>query len=175
MKKILIVLLITGFAFSANAQGVANATADIAASANIITPISVTGTALAFGDIATSGIGTITLATDSKLASSGLAKHMDESGTAGTITVLGEKDESFALTIAQKTALTIGSSTADDQTMTMSNFTSSGGTGSNGSYTDNTIPTGGSLTLNIGATLTTKASQVAGAYAGSITIVVSYE
>jgi hypothetical protein len=174
LKKILSFILVACFGFSVNAQN-ATATADIGATATIITPISVAGTALAFGNFATSGVGTVVLATDNSLSSTLLAKHMQDNGTAGTITVEGEKDELFSLAISQKGDFNIAGASGDANTLALSDFTSSEGSASSGNFINITIPTGGSITMNIGATLTTTATQNAGAYVGEITVLVSYE
>ena len=176
IKNVLIFTLILGFAFNTNGQN-ATATADIGATATIITPISVTGTDLAFGNFATSGVGTVVLATDNSLSSTLLAKHMQDNGTAGTITVAGEKDELFSLAISQKGTFNIAGAFGDANNLTLSDFTSSAGTLNAGTSTFEgiTIPTGGSITVEIGATLTTTATQNAGAYVGEITVLVSYE
>ena len=174
IKNVLIFTLILGFAFNTNGQN-ATATADIGATATIITPISVTGTDLAFGSFATSGVGTVVLATNNDLSSTLLAKHMQNSGTAGTITVEGEKDELFSLAISQKGTFNIANAFGDANNLTLSDFTSSEGTPSSGNFINITIPSLGSITIDIGATLTTTATQNAGAYVGEITVLVSYE
>ena len=181
IKKILIFTLIAGFAFNTNGQN-ATATADIGATATIITPISVSGTALAFGKFATSGVGTVVLATTGSLSSTLLAKNMQTTGTAGTITVLGEGAESFSLAISQNGTFNITGASGDANELTLSDFTSSEGTKNsttsiNGKdvFDDISIPNEGTITINIGATLTTTLTQNAGAYVGEITVLVSYE
>lgn len=176
LKKILSFILVACFGFSVNAQN-ATATANIDATATIITPISVTGTDLAFGNFATSGVGTVVLATNNDLSSTLLAKHMQASGTAGTITVEGEEDELFKMAISQKGTFNIAGAFGDANNLTLSDFTSSAGTPLAGTSTFEgiTITTGGSITMSIGATLTTTATQNAGAYVGEITVLVSYE
>jgi hypothetical protein len=182
LKKILSFILVACFGFSVNAQN-ATATADIAATATIIAPISVAGTALAFGEFATSGIGTVVLGNDGALTSTLLAKNMQATGTAGTITVTGEQDEKFSLAISQNGNFNIGSSSDAADNLTLSDFTSSQGVFSSSSsiaggkqvFETITIPTDKTITINLGATLTTKATQNAGNYVGSITVLVSYE
>jgi hypothetical protein len=182
LKKILSFILVACFGFSVNAQN-ATATANIDATATIITPIGVTGTVLAFGNFATSGIGTVVLANDGALSSTLLAKNMQATGTAGTITVTGEANEKFSLAISQNGNFNILSSSDDADNLTLSDFTSSQGVFSSSSsiaggkqvFETITIPTGKTITINLGATLTTKATQNAGNYTGSITVLVSYE
>jgi hypothetical protein len=183
LKKILSFILVACFGFSVNAQN-ATATANIDATATIITPISVAGTALAFGNFATSGVGTVVLATNSDLSSTLLAKNMQATGTAGTITVTGEDSELFSLAISQLGDFKIVGAFGDANTLGLSDFTSSLGTpnpttsinGGKQVFDNITIPGGvGSVTINIGATLTTTVTQNAGDYVGEITVLVSYE
>ena len=186
LKKLFIFTLITGFAYSVNAQtGSANATLAVVANATIITPISVTQTTpMEFGSIATSGAGgTVVLSTASVLSSTGSAQHGMNGATASAavIAVAGEAGEAFKLEVSQATALTTLTGTGT-KTMTLSAFTASYnggasasvGTGGSGTI-NNAIPVGGTVNVQLGATLTTVTNQAVGAYVGAITVLVSYE
>ena len=184
--KFLTLALIMVFAYNANAQrGVATVSTTIDATATIITPITVIGTNLAFGKIATSGVGTVTITPTGALSSTGDARHgmgtTGDSGTAGSIVVSGEENESFSIKIEENSALALnGTGTVDAETMTLSKFTSSlgipdgGNTDSVSTYAAIDIGAA-ATTVTIGATLSTKATQTKGDYTGSIKILISYE
>jgi len=153
-------------AFSLNANAQASATAD--ASATIITPIAISVSAnMDFGNVAASAaLGTVILATDGSRSVTGGVTLPATAGspTQAIFSVTGETGFTYSIALP-------GSITLDDgatHTMTVDTFTSNpSGTGT---------LTGGSETLNVGATLRVAASQAAGTYtnSGDLTVTVNY-
>ncbi len=144
----------------------AQATATASATANIITPITIAlVTNMNFGNIAvspTSG-GTVVLAPASSRTSTGGVTLPATTGTvaAASFTVSGASGYTYAITLPTTATLNDGSS----HTMGMSAFTSSpSGTG---------VLTGGTQTLNVGATLTVSAAQAPNSYTNSTAVPVT--
>ena len=155
------------FAFSTISFGQANnATGTAQASANIVTPISITKNIdLNFGNIAASGSAfTVELSTAGERTSNGGAGTLPSvNGTvaAAEFTVAGLTDATYAVTLPSSITIKDGGET---NTMTVDNFVS------NSTFT----LTGGSETFNVGATLNVGANQVAGAYSGNFNVTVNY-
>ena len=175
IKKIFSFILLTGFAFSTNAQG--SVTSEVGTSATIIETISVASvTAMSFGDLTNDG-GTIVLDTDGDITDNGSRSVGGTSAAAG-LTVSGGDSESFKLTVTEKDKLTNqtggGGETMDLTafTSTISNAASATAVGSGKSYS---LSGTGSATIAIGATLTVGASQVGGSYTGKIEVIVAYD
>lgn len=145
------------------------ATATGTATATVITPIAIAAsTNLRFGSFSTSASGqtvTINAATDAR-TNSGTLLVTSTSGAA-SFAVTGDGTLSYGITLPADGVVTIvtGGSTAPE-TMAVSSFTSS-------PATTGTL-TAGAQTLKVGATLTTVASQVAGAYTGTFNVTVAY-
>lgn len=142
----------------------AAATAD--ASAQIIVPIAITkvnGKDLKFGNIIANAIGgTVAISTEGTPTFSGVnAPSITGDRQQAQFTVTGFAGASYAITLPGSTTLT-----STGGTMTVNNFVSD--PGSSG------ILTGGSQTLNVGATLNVAASQASGMYTGNFSVTVAY-
>lgn len=139
------------------------------ATATVVTPIAISATAnLRFGSFTTSAAGqtvTINAATDAR-SNSGTILLTSTTGAA-TFAVTGEGALTYAITLPSDgtVSITTGGQTAPE-TMAVSTFTS------NPSLTGTL--TAGAQTLKVGATITTVASQVAGAYTGTFNVSVDY-
>lgn len=140
------------------------------ATATVVAPIAIAaGTTLRFGSFSTSAAAqTVTInATSGARTSSGVALVTSTVGRA-TFNVTGEGTLTYAITLPTNGTVNI---TTDDggsasEILAVSNFTSDpSGTGA---------LTAGAQTLGVGATITTAASQVAGAYTGSFNVSVDY-
>ncbi|GAA4464572.1 hypothetical protein GCM10023093_15170 [Nemorincola caseinilytica] len=159
---------VIGFSNSSFAQ----ASATASASANIITPISIVKTVdMNFGNVAVSA----TLAGTAVLAPAGTRTTGGAGGvtlpaTTGTVaaasfTVSGQGGYTYAITLPVSCVITDGAT----HNMTVDNFTSSpSATG--------TLSSGGTETLNVGATLNVAAGQAAGLYtnATGVPVTVNY-
>lgn len=158
------VLLACGSKASAQASASANA------SATIVTPITITKAAdMNFGNVAvhaTTG-GTVVLTPASvRTPTSGVTLP----GTKGTVssasfTVNGQSGYTYAITLPSSVVLTDGAS----HSMTVDNFTST--------PTATGTLTGGSETINVGATLNVTGGQAAGSYNAAstpFTVTVNY-
>ena len=149
----------------------AQATATAAASANIITPISIVKTVdMNFGNVAVSATtaGTAVLAPAGTRTTGG-AGGVTLPATTGTVaaasfTVSGQALYTYAITLPASCTISSGSNT-----MTVNAFTSF-------PATTGTLSSGGSQTLNVGATLNVSAAQAAGAYtnATGVPVTVNY-
>ena len=146
----------------------AQATATAAASATIITPITITKTAdMNFGNVAVSAAtaGTVVLAPAGTRTTGG-AGGVTLPSTTGTVaaasfTVSGQASYTYAITLP--TSATI---TSSGNTMTVNGFTSTpSATG--------TLSSGGTQTLTVGATLNVAAAQAVGTYTNSSAVPVT--
>jgi len=149
----------------------AQATATAAASATIITPITIAKTVdMNFGNVAVSA----TLAGTAVLAPAGIRTTGGAGGvtlpatvgtvTAATFTVSGQASYTYAVTLPSTATIT-----SSGHTMTVNAFTSSpSATG--------LLSSGGSQTLTVGATLNVAAGQSAGTYtnASGVPVTVNY-
>ncbi len=158
-------LILLAFGNKASAQASATATS----SATIVTPITITKTAdMNFGNVAvqTATGGTVVMTPAAvRSATSGVTLP----GTSGTVsaasfTVNGQSGYTYAITLPSSVTLTDAAS----HSMTVDNFTST--------PTATGTLTGGTETLNVGATLNVTAAQTAGVYTSStpFTVTVNY-
>ena len=154
------------FAFSTISFGQANnATGTAQASANIVTPISITKNIdLNFGNIAASGSAfTVELSTAGERTSTGGAgtlPSVNGTVTAAEFTAAGLSGATYAVTLPSTITITAGTT----NNMTVDNFVSN----------STNILTDGSETFKVGATLNVGANQVAGAYTGNFNVTVNY-
>ena len=198
IKKILIFTLIAGFAFNTNAQKVS---LGVATSATVIEPLTLgTVVAMNFGSMSVNGTaGTLILSTASgRTATDGVNFISSDTDVSfGGITVDGENDGVYTLTIKEKTMLRLdGDATGlitGDKVMPLSAFTlSNNGTavststaaatnvsnsfvGAQAIYASQALTDGGVGVIKIGATISLDASQSVGDYAGELTIEVAYD
>jgi hypothetical protein len=171
MKKLtlLVALLLVGF--SANAIAANPSVSKTAtATAVIVTPIGMTKTAdLSFGNIVASAAGgTLVVSTSGGTTYTGVSAP----SAAGTITaasfdVTGAAGMTYAITLPSTFTLSDGAS----HSMSVGTFTDAAASGTLG-----TLSGTGTQTINLGATLTVGASQVAGTYtnAADCTVTVNY-
>ena len=198
IKKILIFTLIAGFAFNTNAQKVS---LGVATSATVIEPLTLgTVVAMNFGSMSVNGTaGTLILSTASgRTATDGVNFISSDTDVSfGGITVDGENDGVYTLTIKEKTMLRLdGDATGlitGDKVMPLSAFTlSNNGTavststaaatnvsnsfvGAQAIYASQALTDGGVGVIKIGATISLDGSQSVGDYAGELTIEVAYD
>lgn len=158
-------------AFALGASGVAvngySASAPADATATVLTPISITKTAdLRFGSFSTSAAGqTVVISPAGARTLTGVLGSAGTPSGAASFTVAGTGTNTYAITLSGNVNITTGAGGVAE-TMQVSAFTSDpSGTGA---------LTAGSQTLNVGATLTTVASQAGGAYTGTFTTTVEY-
>lgn len=150
-------------AHAADATGTADAT--------VVKPISIASAgALNFGSFSTAAAGdTVIVAPGGGRTFGGSALGVNSVNTpsAASFTVTGEGSLTYAITLpGSAVTLTHKTATGAGTTMQVGTFTSNpNGTGT---------LSAGTQTLNVGATLTTVASQVVGAYTGSFTVSVNY-
>ena len=154
MKKLL-VLAIMLFAFTASTF--AQVTASATSTATIVAPIGITKTVdMNFGNIAVSGAGTVVMDPASTRTTTGAITLPAITGTvaAASFDVTGNDGYTYTITLPT-TDYTI-TRVAGTETMIVNTFTSNpNGTGT---------LTGGTETLNVGATLNISAGQVGGVY-----------
>ncbi len=169
MKK-LIVIAIAIFGFSAVSFGQVGSpgaiTATATAGAIVVTPLSIEKTAdLNFGNVAVnSALGTAVitpLGVRSRTGGVSLPANVGSPSVA-TFTVAGQSGYAYTFTLPSS-ATTV---TSGENTMTVDNWQTDAGT----------VITGGSVTVNVGATLNVKASQPAGTYlsATPFTVTINY-
>jgi hypothetical protein len=148
-------------------------TTTASATANVMVPIKIVQAAnLTFGKFAVSSGsgGTVTVSTSGARTGSGMFLPSADPTTAAQFTITGEPNASFSIDLGGPgTTLTKGT---DSMTLTYASDL----TGANA--TSGTIPTGtltsGTQTLFVGGTLTVSGTQVAGAYAGTVSATVAY-
>jgi len=163
ISAIALFLLTAGF--NANAQSSATATA----TATIVTPITITKTTdMNFGNVAVQvGTGGTVVMTPAGLRSA--TSGVTLPGAAGTVaaasfTVNGQTGYTYAITLPALVMLT----NAASNTMQVDNFSST--------PTSTGTLTGGTETLNVGATLNVAAAQAPGVYTSAtpFTVTVNY-
>ncbi|MEG3191194.1 DUF4402 domain-containing protein [Lysobacter sp. D1-1-M9] len=119
---------------------------------------------LAFGSF-TAGPGSVTVGADGARVTSGNVVVLGtDPGQAAQFVVTGDANTSFAVTLPADGVVTLGNGSLN---MPVNAFTSS-------PASTGVLSGGGSLTLNVGATLEVAAGQSAGGYSGSFTVVVNY-
>lgn len=158
-------------AFALGASGVAvngySASTPANATATVLTPISITKTAdLRFGSFSTSAAGqTVVISPAGGRTLTGALGSTGTAFGAASFTVSGTGTNTYAITLSGDVNITTGAG-GPAEIMTVSAFTSNpSGTGA---------LSAGSQTLTVGGTLTTVASQAAGAYTGTFTTTVEY-
>ena len=171
MKKIFVlVIILTGFVATSFAQS--NGTSTTATStATIITPISIANSVdMAYGNLAVNtSLGTVLLpatsGTPTRVTSGGVTlPAVTGTVTAAKFTVTGQANSAYTIGLPANGAVTI---TGAGTPMTVNDFTSS--------LTSNSGNTGtGSQDFYVGATLGVAASQTAGTYSGTFTVIVNY-
>jgi len=171
MKNLTKIFATAAIIFAGATASFAQATATASASANVVTPITITKTVdMNFGNIAVSATlaGTAVM-TPGGTRSTGGAGGVTLPSTTGTVSaasfnVAGQASYTYAITLP--TTATISSGT---NTMTVNAFTSSpSATGA--------LSAGGTQTLTVGATLNVANAQPAGAYtnATAVPVTVNY-
>lgn len=164
MKKILAISILM-FAFVAATFGQVGATAT--ATATIVTPIAIVNASnMNFGNVAVStAAGTVVLAPAGTRTATGGVTLPAVGGTvsAATFTVTGTSGATYSISLPATATISFG---AID--MTVDNFTSN--------PTPTGTLTGGTETLQVGATLNVGASQAAGVYTSGtpFTVTVNY-
>ena len=150
--------------YAANGTGTATAT--------VVTPIAIAASNpnLLFGSFSTSAAGqTVAIATDGArtvTGALGLGTGQNTFGAA-SFAVTGEGTLTYAITLPENGVVDIITGEAGvTETMAVSSFVSN--PSSTGTLTDS------AQTLLVGATITTVASQVSGAYTGEFTVSVEY-
>jgi len=171
MKNISKVIATAVIAIAFSNSSFAQASATAAASATIITPITIVKNIdMNFGNVAVSAslAGTVVLAPAGTRTTGG-AGGVTLPSTTGTVagadfTVSGQASYTYAITLPTSQTLTSGTNT-----MTVNAFTSS-------PATTGTLGTGGTQDLKVGATLNVAAAQAAGTYTNStgVPVTVNY-
>jgi hypothetical protein len=135
------------------------------ASANVITPLSITETnGINFGDVSVGAAGgTVVLDTTGGRTVTGDAEAV-AGGTvlSGAYSVTGEGTKAYSITFPASATISSGANN-----MTVNGFNHDAGA--------SPALTGGSDTFNVGATLNIGASQPAGTYSGTYTLTVDYQ
>ncbi|MFT4644215.1 MAG: hypothetical protein ACI8ZX_000616 [Planctomycetota bacterium] len=177
IKKLLILSILTSFAYNANAQ--ITVTSEMGATATIVAPILITAeTDMGFGKLSVTGAGSVVMSSgNGSFTNDGLAQAIDANGTPGQVSISGATGENYKFTVTQTTPLTTGTLGDNESKMQMTDFTVTVDGGGESSATGgvSTSLTGTSATIKIGAKLNTIANQVTGAYAGEIAVVFQYE
>lgn len=151
------------------------------ASAKVIAPISVVqDTGMEFGSFSTSADGqTVTISPGATLSGTALRSSFGNAPAAGAFTVSGENSYAFSLTMPATGSVAIGGASGTSA-MALSGFTvapvsgSAAFVGTGPAYTSALDGTSGKHQFTVGATLTTVASQVSGAYTGTYPVTVAY-
>lgn len=160
-------ILVLGLAFSAATYAQASATAN--ASATIVGPIAISRTAhMNFGNVAVStAAGTVVLAPAGTRSTTGGVTLPATTGTvsAATFTVTGADGYTYSISLPASVTITDGTNN-----MTVDNFTSNPTVAAGGTLT------GGTQTLQVGATLNVAGSQPANNYTSAtpFTVTVNY-
>ena len=181
MKKIILfaaIVLMAGFSTSAMAADAnTKATASAAAGTSLIVPMGITKTSdLNFGTITllNSTGGTVVLSTldvPTYAASLAASASAGSAVTNAAYTVTGTMNATYALTLPTTVAVT--ETIGKTETMDITNFTAR----FNGAVADavtSKISDLGADNFKVGATLTVKASQIGGIYAGTFDVTVDY-
>lgn len=164
MKKAAILLAAVTL-FSSSALYAADATSN--ASAEVITPISISNTAaLRFGKFSALTGGTVVIsAAGARSATGAVVLSSTNAGGAASFSVSGDANATYAITLPNSATLT--HSVDNTKTMSVGTFTSNpSGTG--------TLSAGGAETLSVGATLTVGNAQTTGSYSGTFDVSVEY-
>ena len=173
MSKLAVAIGTLVVAGGAMAQSTATASGD--SSARVIVPITIAkNVALSFGNVVASAAGGTVLLTPAGVATpTGVTIPATQKGaqTAATFKVTGETLFTYAITLPASSTLTSGTNT-----MSVSSFKVANGV--NGTVSTDglvgTLTAGGLGDLNVGATLTLAANQVASTYSGTFPVTVAY-
>jgi hypothetical protein len=156
-----LVTLMMGFSAVSFAQSSATANA----TATLVTPIAISKTVdMDFGTVAASATsGTVVLATDNSLSSTGGVSLPGGTSTAAQFDVTGEGTSTFSISLPSSITLASGT-----DNLTVDNFVST-------PATTGTL-TSGAATVKVGATLNVPANAPAGTYTNStdLTVTVNY-
>jgi len=161
LKKVVLALVVAGAA----ATGAHAATISGDASANVLTPLSVTqNTAMNFGDVSgdKDSSTTVVLGTDGS-ATPSVGAWAGGTPTAAQFTVAGAAGASYTLTLAGGSDTISLTSGANSLTVTSLTHTSTG-----------TLSLAGNEIFTVGGTLNLGANQAAGNYTGTYTVEVAY-
>ena len=140
------------FTFAANSFGQITSTAN--ATATIQAPLTITPVnPLNFGTLASSGGGTVVVATDNSITPSAGVTVISGTPTAASFDVTGIPSATFSINLPNATI-----------TLTSGGNTMSVGTFVRTPAADGTLTVGGTATIVIGGTLTVAAGQAAGVY-----------
>lgn len=140
----------------------ADADADIEAIVGVALSITNTGD-LDFGTFFPGTGGTVVIATDGTLSTTGDVLSLLDDYSAASFDISGVADAEFSITLPANAELTSGANT-----MTVSNFVSD-------PDASGTLNAGGTSDLSVGATLTVADSQAAGTYSGTFNVTVNYQ
>jgi len=166
MKKIILATFVAAFAVPAAAAPGDTDTTQGTATAEIVSPISIThdaSDALSFGTIASGDAGTVIVSQAGALDGSSTATTLTGSTySADLFTVTGDAGRSFSI------ATTGGNVTSGLDSMAFTTSAPASGTLSS------PVVGLGSATFNVGGTLTVGANQAAGSYSGSYDATVTY-
>lgn len=172
MNKKILSALISAAAIGIATYGVNTmaATTGGTAAVDIVTAITITETTgMNFGDIATSGSGTVTLNTANAVAGGGSNTPSGGTVTSAVFAITGA-NVGYAITMPTDITVNSGGNSMTIDTFTfLADDTTTNGTGTIGASTS------GQDTMIIGGTLNVGASQAAGAYTGTYTITALYE
>lgn len=164
MKKVVPVLL-SAIALLATPIHVHAAQATSNASAEVMTPISISNTAaLRFGKFSALTGGTVVISTaGARSATGAVVLSSTNAGGAASFTVSGDANATYTVTLPNSATLTHG--VDNTKTMSVGSFTASG-TG--------TLSGAGTETISVGATLTVGNAQTTGTYSGTFDVSVEY-
>jgi hypothetical protein len=163
MKKIAVITGASIFSLGlVSAATAAEITSSV--SAHVLVPITITEiTTMDFGTITLSSQGITTISLDTNGSVSGTNATSSGSPAAAVFNITGSPDEALDITIATNTTpVTTGS-----DTITLDTFVHDAGA-------TPTTDSSGLLTLSVGASLTTAATQAGGTYEGDYTMTVNY-
>jgi hypothetical protein len=122
-------------------------------------------TVLAFGRAVTSGVpGTVVVSPTGSRTSTGGVTLLGGAASAASLTVTGDPDRAFSITLSGSTTLSAGSGSMTVDTFVVSPESSAWNLGP-----------GGSQVVYVGATLHVGASQAAAGYQGTYAITVAYQ
>lgn len=150
-------------------------TTNVSTTATVVTPLTISSAgALGFGTFsAGSAAGTVVVSpTSVRSATGGVTLVATTGGTASAVTLAGTGGTAFTLNLPTSTINLTGPGTA----MTLSSFTTSlTGTGLGGSGVGGSIPSSGTLSFAVAATLNVNANQTPGSYSGTFPITITYQ
>lgn len=169
--------LVSAFALGSIGFGVNSyaAGASTTSTATVITPIAITKAVdLEFGSFARGAGGTVTVSTSGARTASGtILSGVTNAPSAAKFDVTGDGVSTYSITWSGDTALTTGAGGAGE-TMALARISDlTAGNATSGEVTSGTL-TAGAQSIYLGGTLTVGATQVAGAYTGSVTATVEY-